>query len=204
MVVALKPIHDRFGIKRVVVSTYQSVSGAGREAMDELSDQVRQLFSMKIPDVRVFPHQIAFNCIPHIDVFLEDGSTREELKMVSETKKIMGDASIRVSATAVRVPVFIGHAESINIETEDEITPEEAREVLAAAPGIKVFDEPGKNIYPMHMLVAGTDDVFVGRIRRDDTVENGLNMWVAADNLRKGAALNAVQIAEILAREYLV
>jgi aspartate-semialdehyde dehydrogenase len=203
MVVALKPIHDRFGIKRVVVSTYQSVSGAGRDAMDELSDQVRQIFNMNSPKVKIFPHQIAFNCLPQIDVFLPNGSTKEEEKMVEETKKILGDDSIKVTATAVRVPVFVGHSEAINIETEDALTPEEVREILSEAPGIKVVDDTSKDQWPTALDCAETDDVFVGRIRRDDTVENGINLWVVADNLRKGAALNAVQIAEILIKEHI-
>ncbi|MBI5560971.1 MAG: aspartate-semialdehyde dehydrogenase [Deltaproteobacteria bacterium] len=203
LVVALKPIHDHFRIKRVVVSTYQSVSGAGREAMDELSEQVRHIFNMESPGIKVFPHQVAFNCIPHIDVFTDNGYTKEEMKMINETKKIMGDDSIKVTATAVRVPVFVGHCESVNIETEKKITPEEVREVFKNAPGIKVIDKPLRSLYPMPLDCAGRDEVFVGRIRRDDTVENGINMWIAADNIRKGAALNAVQIAEVLIKEHL-
>jgi aspartate-semialdehyde dehydrogenase len=203
MVVALKPLHDNFKIKRVVVSTYQSVSGAGREAMDELSDQVRHIFNMKDPPVEVLPHQIAFNCLPQVDSFLEDGYTREEAKMANETKKIFNDDSIKVTATTVRVPVFVGHSESINVETEKGFTLDEVREVLKNAPGIEVVDNPGDKSYPMALDCAERDEVFVGRIRRDDTVENGLNLWVVSDNLRKGAALNAVQIAEILIKEYL-
>jgi len=203
MVLALKPIHDRFRVKRVVVSTYQSVSGAGKEAMDELSGQVRQIFNMKALAKKVFPHQIAFNCLPQIDVFLEGGYTKEEMKMVGETKKILGDDSIGVTATAVRVPVFVGHAESVNVETEREITPEGVREALAAFPGVTVADDPASGVYPLQVEAAEEDDVFVGRIRRDDTVANGINMWVVSDNLRKGAALNAVQIAEVLVRDYI-
>jgi aspartate-semialdehyde dehydrogenase len=203
MVVALKPIHDNFKIKRVVVSTYQSVSGAGREAMDELSDQVRHIFNMKDPTVEVLPHQIAFNCLPQVDSFLEDGYTREEAKMANETRKIFNDDSIKVTATTVRVPVFVGHSESINVETEKGFTLDEVREVLKNAPGIEVVDNPGDKSYPTALDCAERDEVFVGRIRRDDTVENGLNLWVVSDNLRKGAALNAVQIAEILIKEYL-
>lgn len=203
MVVALKPIHDAFHIKRIVISTYQAVSGAGREAMDELSEQVRQIFSMKPPHKEVFPHQIAFNCLPQIDEFLENGSTKEEQKMVDETRKIFGDPSIRVSATAVRVPVFIGHGESINVETDDPITPEEVRDILSEAPGVEVVDDPSKSLYPQQLNSAECDEVFVGRIRGDDSVENGINMWVVSDNLRKGAALNAVQIAELLIKEYI-
>ncbi len=203
MVVALKPIHDAFGIKRIVVSTYQSVSGSGRVAMDELSAQVTALYTMKSPEKEVYPHQIAFNCLPHIDDFLDNGYTKEEQKMVDETKKIFGDDSVKVSATAVRVPVFVGHGESINIETEDPITPEEVKEILSEAPGVEVVDDPENALYPQQLTSAECDEVFVGRIRTDDTVENGINMWVVSDNLRKGAALNAVQIAELLIRDYL-
>jgi aspartate-semialdehyde dehydrogenase len=203
MVVALKPIHDAFRIKRVVVSTYQSVSGAGKEAMEELSGQVRSLFSMKPPEVKAFPHQIAFNCLPQIDSFREDGYTLEEVKMVDETHKILGDDSIGVTATTVRVPVFIGHSESVNIETEKAAPPDAVRRILRGAPGVEVVDDPGRSVYPMPVDASGRDEVFVGRIRADSTVANGINMWIVADNLRKGAALNAVQIAEILIRDYL-
>jgi len=202
MVTALKPIHDKFVIKRVVVATYQAVSGAGKDAMNELSDQVRSLFSMKTPETKVFARQIAFNCLPHIDVFLDDGSTKEEQKMVEETHKIL-DEKIKVTATAVRVPVFVGHSEAVNIETELPIGVEEVREVLRNAPGVLVVDETKKNLYPTAVEASEEDEVFVGRIRTDPTVENGVNMWVVSDNLRKGAALNAVQIAEILIRDYL-
>jgi len=203
MVVALKPIHDAFRIKRVVVSTYQSVSGAGKEAMEELSGQTRSIFSMKGIEKKVFPHQIAFNCIPHIDEFLDNGYTKEEMKMANETRKIMGDDSIKVTATTVRVPVFVGHSESVNIETEKRISPQDVRDILKKAPGVKVVDEPKKALYPMPIDSCEEDDVFVGRIRQDDTVENGINMWIVSDNLRKGAALNAIQIAEILIKGYL-
>ncbi|MBI5599759.1 MAG: aspartate-semialdehyde dehydrogenase [Deltaproteobacteria bacterium] len=203
MVVALKPIHDRFRIKRIVVSTYQSVSGAGREAMDELSEQVRQIFTMRSVEKKVFPHQIAFNCLPQIDVFLDNGYTREEMKMVDETKKILGDDSINITATTVRVPVFVGHSESVNVETEGAITPEAVKKVLRGAPGVKLMDDPKKGVYPMPVECSGRDEVFVGRIRKDFSVPNGINMWVVSDNLRKGAALNAVEIAEVLAKEYL-
>jgi len=198
MVVVLKPIHDAARIKRVVVSTYQAVSGTGKKAMDELMEQSRAILNFKEPQIQVYPHQIAFNILPHIDVFLENGYTKEEMKMVNETKKIMGDDSIQVTATTVRVPVFKGHAESLNIQTEKKLTPNEARAVLSQAPGIVVYDAPEKNIYPMPIDVADKDETYVGRIREDDTVEYGLNMWIVADNLRKGAALNAVQIAEKL------
>ena len=203
LVMALAPLHRVSTIRRVVVSTYQSVSGAGIEAMEELSQQAVALFSSRDAKVEIFPHRIAFNCIPHIDQFLEDGSTKEEQKMVFETKKIMGDASLRVAATTVRVPVFIGHSESVTIEFEDPITPEEAREALREMPGVEVIDEPALCRYPLAADASGKDPVFVGRIRRDDSVEHGLAMWVVADNLRKGAALNAVQIAELLIREHL-
>ncbi|NOY65576.1 MAG: aspartate-semialdehyde dehydrogenase [Nitrospirae bacterium] len=198
MVVALKPLHDAAKIKRVVVSTYQAVSGTGKKAMDELLKQTTDLLNFRSIQCSVYPHQIAFNILPHIDVFLENGYTKEEMKMVNETKKIMGDDSIRVTATTVRVPVFRGHAESVNIETEKKITANEARALLAAFPGIIVFDAPDKNVYPLPVDVAGKDEVYVGRIREDESIENGLNMWIVADNLRKGAALNAVQIAEKL------
>jgi len=203
MVVALKPIHDKYRIKRVVVSTYQSVSGAGKEAMEELSSQVKDLFNMKEPNVNVFPHRIAFNCLPQIDSFLDNGYTKEEMKMVNETHKIFGDDSVKVTATTVRVPVFVGHSESVNIETEKPIDPKDVQKLLSKAPGVVVIDEPKESAYPMAVDIAGQDEVFVGRIRRDDTVPNGLNMWIVADNLRKGAALNAVQIAEVLIKEYI-
>ncbi len=204
MVVVLKPLHDVAKIKRVVVSTYQAVSGTGQKAIEELQSQVRALFNMQEPECKVYPYQIAFNCLPHIDVFLENDYTKEEMKMVNETKKIMGDDSIKVTATTVRVPVFYGHSESINIEFKKKITPKEARAILTQAPGVKVLDNPKENIYPMPIFAAGEDDVFVGRIREDDTVEYGLNMWVVADNLRKGAALNTVQIAEELIKRELL
>ena len=203
MVMALKPIHDRAHIERIVVSTYQAVSGAGKSAVDELSEQVRSLLSMKEVESEVFPHRIAFNCLPQIDVFMDDGYTKEEVKMVDETRKILDDPSIRISATAVRVPVFIGHSEAVNIQTEDSISPEEVRELLSDAPGVRVVDDPSNEVYPMALDAAAQDDVLVGRIRADESVENGINMWVVADNLRKGAALNAVQIAELLISEHL-
>ncbi|OGQ53117.1 MAG: aspartate-semialdehyde dehydrogenase [Deltaproteobacteria bacterium RIFCSPLOWO2_02_FULL_53_8] len=203
MVVALKPIHDKFKIKRIVVSTYQSVSGAGKEAMEELSEQIKALFNMREPEVKVLPQRIAFNCIPQIDSFLDNGYTKEEMKMVNETQKIFGDPSVKVTATTVRVPVFVGHSESVNIETELPITPEEVRRILKKAPGVTVADDPKKGVYATPADVATLDDTFVSRIRKDDTVPNGINMWIVADNLRKGAALNAVQIAEILIRDYI-
>ncbi|MEW5773986.1 MAG: aspartate-semialdehyde dehydrogenase [Thermodesulfobacteriota bacterium] len=204
MVVALKPLHDAARIKRVVVSTYQAVSGTGQKAIEELSNQVQALFNMRTPEVKVYPHRIAFNCLPQIDVFLDNGYTKEEMKMVNETKKIMGDDAIQVTATCVRVPVFYGHSESVNVETERKLTAEEARLLLAQAPGVTVVDHPKEKLYPMPIDAAGEDDTYVGRIREDETIPNGLNMWIVADNLRKGAALNAVQIAEALAERGLV
>jgi aspartate-semialdehyde dehydrogenase len=204
MVVVLKPLHDRARIRRVVVSTYQSVSGTGMRAILELEAQVRAWVEGKALEPKVYPHPIAFNCLPHIDVFFDDGYTKEEMKMVNETKKIMEDETIRVTATTVRVPVFRGHSEAINIETERKLTVQEAREILSRAPGVKLWDDPAEKKYPMPILAAGGDETWVGRIREDTSVENGLNLWVVADNLRKGAALNAIQIAEILIRDYLV
>jgi aspartate-semialdehyde dehydrogenase len=203
MVVALKPLHDAAQLKRVVVSTYQAVSGTGQKGVDELAEQVRALLSCQSTQNKVYAHRIAFNCLPHIDVFLENGYTKEEMKMVNETQKIMGDDSIQVTATTVRVPVFYGHSEAVNIETARKLTPDEARQILAKAPGVKVVDNPSKNEYPMPLEAAGQDLTLVGRIREDFSIANGLNFWVAADNLRKGAATNAVQIAELLIRDYL-
>ena len=202
MVVALKPLHDLATIKRVVVSTYQSVSGAGREGMDELFNQTRAIYVNDPIERTKFTKQIAFNVIPHIDVFMDDGATKEEWKLVVETKKIL-DPKIKVIATAVRVPVFIGHSEAINLEFEKPITADEARNALKRAPGITVIDYRADEGYVTPVEVAGDDPVFVSRIREDPTVENGLVIWVVADNLRKGAALNAVQIAEVLASKYL-
>ncbi|MEI9479265.1 MAG: aspartate-semialdehyde dehydrogenase [Deltaproteobacteria bacterium] len=203
MVVALKPIHDVARIKRVVVSTYQAVSGTGKRAIKELEDQVLAIYGNREVTKQVYPHQIAFNCLPHIDVFFENGYTKEEMKMVNETKKIMEDDSIRVTATTVRVPVFYGHSESVNIETEKKITPDQVREILSKAPGVKVVDNPKKFEYPLAIHAAGKDETFVGRIREDESIPNGINMWIVADNIRKGAALNAVQIAEVLIQKYL-
>jgi aspartate-semialdehyde dehydrogenase len=193
MVVVLKPLHDAFGIKRVVVSTYQSVTGAGKKGVNQLEDEMakRPLREKK------FPHPIAFNVLPHIDVFLPDGYTKEEQKMVLETQKIMG-ADIPVTATTVRVPVFGGHSESVNIEFERPCTPEEVRAILDRAPGVIVEDDPSKNIYPMPLNAYGKNEVFVGRIRKDFSIANGINLWIVSDNIRKGAATNAVQIAELL------
>ena len=197
LVVALKPLHDFAKIKRVVVSTYQSVSGAGKDAMDELFSQTRAVFVSDPVEAKKFPKRIAFNVIPHIDVFMDDGSTKEEWKMVAETKKIL-DPKIKLTATCVRVPVFIGHSEAVNIEFVDPISADEAREILSRAPGCLVIDrrEPGGYITPHE--AAGEDATYISRIRDDPTIDNGLNLWIVADNLRKGAALNAVQIAEVL------
>jgi len=202
MVVALKPIHDAARIRRIVVSTYQAVSGTGKKAIDELEQQTRALLNCQEPVVKVYPHQIAFNCLPQIDVFVENGYTKEEMKMVNETKKIM-DPSIAVTATTVRVPVFYSHSESVNIETERKITVAEVKELLAGAPGVTLVDDPANRQYPLAIHAAGKDETFVGRIREDESIANGINLWVVSDNLRKGAALNAVQIAEILIRKYL-
>lgn len=202
MVMALKPLHDRFKIRRVVVSTYQAVSSGGKEAMDELFVQTRAIFVNDAVVKNVFPRQIAFNVIPHIDGFLDDGYTNEEWRMNVETKKIL-DPKIKVTATCVRVPVFIGDSEAIHIETDEPITAEDALEVLRSAPGVSVLDQRASEGYITPVDVAGENPVFISRIREDITVENGLAFWCVADNLRKGAALNAVQIAEILARDYL-
>jgi aspartate-semialdehyde dehydrogenase len=200
MVMALKPIHDKAKIKRIVVTTFQSVSGTGKKAIDELAGQTVALLNFRDVETKVYPHQIAFNCLPHIDTFLDNGYTREEMKLVNETKKIMEDDTIRVTATAVRVPVFRCHSESVNIETERKLSANEARAILSGAPGVIVYDDPSKNLYPLAIDVSGKDEVYVGRIREDESIPNGLNLWIVSDNLRKGAALNAVQIAEELVR----
>ncbi len=202
MVVALKPLHDIARIKRVVVATYQSVGGAGKEGMDELFNQTRNVYVNGPLERHKFTKQIAFNVIPHIDVFMEDGQTKEEWKMMVETRKIL-DPDIPVTATCVRVPVFIGHAEAVNVEFERELTVEEARSALRHAPGVSVVDHRADEGYVTPVECAGEDNVFVSRIRKDPTVAHGLNLWVVADNLRKGAALNAVQIAEVLVRDHL-
>ncbi|MFZ5651183.1 MAG: aspartate-semialdehyde dehydrogenase [Bacillota bacterium] len=198
MVVALKPIYDAAGIKRVVVSTYQAVSGAGQEGLEELDAQTRAVLSGEEYPPRKFAHQIAFNLIPHIDVFQDMDYTKEEWKMVKETHKIMHDSNIAVTATTVRVPVFRSHSESVNIETDRKITPQEVREILAKAPGVVVIDYPAEKQYPMPLFCSDKDEVFVGRIREDNSIEKGLNLWVVSDQIRKGAATNAVQIAELL------
>jgi aspartate-semialdehyde dehydrogenase len=203
LVVALKPLHDKATIKRVVVSTYQSVSGAGKEGMDELFAQTKAVYTASDLVTKKFPKRIAFNVIPHIDVFMEDGYTKEEWKMMVETKKIL-DPKIKLTATCVRVPVFIGHSEAVNIEFENPISADEAREILRKAPGCLVIDkrEPGGYVTPYES--AGEDATYISRIREDATVENGLSMWVVSDNLRKGAALNAIQIAECLINRKLI
>jgi len=198
MVVVLNPLHRVNPIKRVVVDTYQSVSGTGSAAVNELSSQTKSILEGKSTIPHVYPHQIALNVLPEIDVFLDDGYTKEEWKMIHETRKIMHDENIAISATCARVPVAVGHSEAIHVEFTNPMSPEEARDILAAAPGVKVLDDPSISLYPQAWSAAGTDDVFVGRLRRDASHPNGLAMWVVADNVRKGAALNAVQIAELL------
>ncbi len=200
---ALAPLHRYSRIKRVVASSYQAVSGAGAKALEELKLQVRAWVKGEPISVEAFPYQIAFNVLPHIDVFLENGYTKEEIKLVNETRKILEDETIRVSPTTVRVPVFTAHSVSVHVETEKKITVARARELFAAFPGLKVLDDPGKKQYPMPLFAAGKDDCYVGRIREDLAIENGLNVWVVGDQLRKGAALNAIQIAEVLIEKYL-
>ncbi|MDD8017805.1 MAG: aspartate-semialdehyde dehydrogenase [Bacteroidota bacterium] len=192
MVVVLKPLHDRYKIKRVIVSTYQSVTGAGQKGFDQLMKEWKK---EKVENPK-FPYQISFNCLPHIDDFLENGYTKEEIKMVNETKKIMGDDSIQVTSTCVRVPAIGGHSESVNIEFEKPFEVNDVRNILSKAPGVVVQDEPKDKVYPMPIHAYDKDETFVGRIRRDETVKNGLNLWIVSDNIRKGAATNAVQIAE--------
>lgn len=204
MLVALKPIYDAVGITRINVCTYQAVSGSGKEAIEEVVSQTAQLLNGKPIQTKVYPKQIAFNVLPQIDVFMDNGYTKEEMKMVWETKKIMGDDSILVNPTAVRVPVFYGHSEAIHIETRDKISVEKAREILSSAPGISLMDERVEGGYPTAVTESsGNDDVFVGRIREDISHDKGLDLWVVADNVRKGAALNSVQIAEELVKKYI-
>jgi len=198
MVMALKPLHDAVRIRRIVVSTYQSVSGTGQDAIEELFEQSAQVLNMQPPKPKVYPHQIAFNCLPHIDAFDEEDYTKEEWKMVRETRKILEEPDMRITATTVRVPVFRSHSESVNIELEGPMEPNEARALMSAMPGVVVLDDPARNLYPLAADAAGTDAVYVGRVRRDPSVPHGLNLWIVSDNLRKGAALNAVQIAERL------
>jgi aspartate-semialdehyde dehydrogenase len=203
MVVALNPIHRAFGIKRIVVSTYQAVSGTGKKAVDELFDQTRAMINFLGYEKKIYPHRIAFNCLPHIDRFQDNGYTKEEMKMVNETRKILEDDRIGVTATTVRVPVFFGHSEAVNVETREKITVDAVRKILEKSPGVEVVDEPAKNRYPLATDAAGQDLTLVGRIRQDESIPNGINLWIVADNIRKGAATNAVQIAEILVKDYL-
>jgi aspartate-semialdehyde dehydrogenase len=206
MVVALKPIYDAAGIERLVISTYQAVSGTGRQAVDELLDQSHALLhEREIAPPASYAHQIAFNALPHAGSFADgEDHTDEERKLINETRKILGDPAIRVSATCVRVPVLTGHSEAVNVQTREPLSPERARELLAAAPGVTVLDDPASALYPLAIDAAGRDDVFVGRIRRDPGHERALDMWIVSDNLRKGAALNAVQIAELLHQRNLI
>ncbi len=201
--VAIKPLHEKFVVKRLVLSTYQSASGAGKGGTDELVDQTTALFNHKDPVMKVFPYQLAFNVIPHIDGFLPSGDTKEEAKIIEELKKMVEAPNMGVSVTAVRVPVLVGHSASLNIETEKKVTPEEARAIFRKIPNVIVKDDIEKKEYPLPIDVAGRDEVSIGRIREDKSIANGLNLWVAADNLRKGAALNAIQIAEILVQKYI-
>ena len=203
MVVALGPIHKQYGIKRVVVSTYQAVSGTGKKAIDELFDQTRAMINFLEYENKIYPHRIAFNCLPHIDSFLDNGYTKEEMKMVNETRKILEDDSIAVTATTVRVPVFFGHSESVNIETTNPVSAADVKSLLEKSPEIKVMDDPANNVYPLATDAAGQDLTLVGRIRDDESISNGINMWIVADNVRKGAATNAVQIARVLSEAYL-
>ena len=204
MVVALYPLHKVNPIKRIIASTYQSVSGTGSVAIDELTIQSKQVLDGQTTVPHVYPHQIAFNLLPEIDVFLDNGYTKEEWKMVEETKKIMHAPDIAISSTCVRVPVFIGHSQAIHVEFSEPMSPDDARRILAQAPGVKVLDDPAVSLYPQPWSAAGTDDVFVGRIRRDASHPNGLVFWVVADNVRKGAALNAIQVAEtMIEREWI-
>jgi len=198
MIVPLKPIHDAARVKRVVVVTYQSVSGTGQKAIDELRAQTEAVVAGREPEAKVYPAQIAFNLLPQIESFLPNGYTTEEMKFLNETRKMLHDDSIQVTMTCVRVPVYVSHSEAVNIETEKKLSPDEARAILERAPGVKVVDDPEAGQWPTPLMAAGRDECFVGRIREDESVENGLNIWVVSDNLRKGAALNAVQIAELL------
>ncbi|MBS1242803.1 MAG: asd, partial [Nitrospirae bacterium] len=198
LLMALKPLHDAAKVRRVVVTTFQSVSGTGKDAIDELASQTVALLNFKDIETKVYPHQIAFNCLPHIDGFLGNGYTREETQLADETKKVLEDSTIRLTATTVRVPVFRCDAEAVNVETETKISANEARAVFSRFPGVVVYDDPSRNLYPLQLDVSGKDEVYVGRIREDETVPNGLNLWIVSDNIRKGGALNAVQIAERL------
>lgn len=211
MAMAIKPIYDKVKIKRIVVSTYQAVSGAGKEAIDELTDQVQSVMENRPVEAKILPsaslpkhYQIAFNLIPHIDVFVEDGYTKEEMKMVHETQKILNDNDIAITATTVRVPIYRSHSESINLELEAPLSAEEAKDLLSAFPGVIVQDSPAEMLYPMPLYTSDKNEVFVGRIRKDNSIQNGLNLWVAGDQIRKGAALNALQIAEYMIEHNLI
>ena len=201
LVMALKPLHDAVGVKRVVVTTFQSVSGTGAAAMDELMDQTKDLLAFRDVTAKVYPYQIAFNLLPHIGSFNEEGDCSEEVKIAKETRKILGAPGLRVTATTVRVPVLRCHSEAINVELERPLKANEARAALAAMPGVIVYDDPVKKLYPMPLDATGKDEVYIGRVREDESITNGLNLWVVSDNLRKGAALNAIQIAECLIGE---
>ncbi len=201
MVMALKPVYDKVGIKRLVIATYQAVSGTGKKAIDELEEQSRDVLAGKEAKKEVYPEQIAFNALPHIDVFFDNLYTKEEMKLVNETKKILSDDSLKITSTAVRIPVFTGHAEAVNIETEEKITVEETRKLLADFSGVEVIDQPKDLKYPTQLDTEKNDNVLVGRIREDESIAKGLNIWVVANNLRKGAALNTVQIAELLLKK---
>ena len=201
MVVVLKPIYDAAGIKRLVISTYQAVSGTGTNAINELIDQTADILEGNPVDCDVYPHQIAFNCLPHIDVFFDNGYSREELKMVNETRKILHDDSIGITATTVRVPVIRSHSESVNVETKKKITVRKLRELLSKAPGVVVVDDLKNNDYPLAIYGEGRDETYVGRIREDFSIKNAFNLWIVSDNLRKGAALNTIQIAELMVRK---
>ncbi len=203
MVVALNPVYRKFGIKRLVISTYQAVSGSGKKALDELLEQSKDILNFKEVKTDVYPHQIAFNCLPHIDSFLDTGYSKEEMKMVNETRKIFEDDKIGVTATTVRIPVFYSHSESVNIETLKHASAEQVKQLMKDADGVELLDDPVNNIYPLAIDAAGHDATFVGRIRQDESIENGINMWIVADNIRKGAATNTVQIAQLLAEKYL-
>ena len=203
MLVALKPIYDKVGIKRIVVSTYQAVSGTGAKAIEELKTQIQDYATGRTMVAKVYPHQIAFNCLPQIDSFLANGYTKEEMKMVNETRKIFEDSTIGVTATAVRVPVYFGHSEAVNIETDRKISAQEVKDLMTDAPGVQLVDDPEKGIYPLATDCAGEFETLVGRIREDESIDKGINLWVVSDNILKGAALNAVQIAEQLITKYI-
>lgn len=203
LAIVLKPLHDAAGLKRVVVSTYQSVSSTGQKAIDALRTEIGELLNGRPVNPKIYPHQVAFNCLPQIDAFLEDGSTREEQKIIDETRKIFGLPALAISATAVRIPVFYGHSAAVNVETNEKLSAAAVQTLLSVAPGCEVIDDPTQLAYPMPIDAAGQDAVLIGRIREDQSVANGLNLWISADNLRKGAATNAVQIAELLMGRYL-